>query len=273
MEDPPRRQLPALSTQFITVDGVRLEYQWHGPPASEAPTIVFLHEGLGSITRWRDFPAALCARMAWGGLVYNRQGYGGSDPLRPPLSPQFMHHQALHVLPRVLEAFGIARPVLFGHSDGASISLIYAGSRPDSPAALILEAPHVFVEPVTVTSIAAIHDSYRSTDLRARLERHHGSNVDLLFESWAGVWLSDEFRRWNIEEYLPTITSPTLVIQGTDDEYGTARQVEAVAAGVSGPVETHLLDGCRHSPHIDRRDALEAATVTFLQRLEITERS
>ena len=184
-----------------------------------------------------------------------------------------MHHEALDVLPRVLEAFGIDRPVLFGHSDGASISLIYAGSHPDSPAALILEAPHVFVESVTVASIAAIRDSYRSTDLRGRLERHHGSNVDLLFESWAAVWLSDEFRRWNIEAYLSPITSPTLVIQGKDDEYGTARQVEAIAAGVSAAVEMHLLDGCHHSPHIDQREAVEATAVRFLQRLEITEPS
>lgn len=209
--------------------------------------------------------------MGWGGLVYNRRGYGGSDPLRPPLPVQFMHHEALDVLPRVLEAFGIARPVLFGHSDGASIALIYAGSYPGSPAALILEAPHVCVEPVTVASIAAIRDSYRSTDLRARLERHHGTNVDVLFDSWAELWLSDEFRRWNIEEYLRAITAPTLVIQGNDDEYGTTRHVEAVAAGASGRVETHLLDGCRHSPHVDQREAVEEAAVRFLQRLEITE--
>lgn len=234
---------------------------------------MFLHEGLGSITRWRDFPAALCGRIGWGGLIYNRQGYGGSDPLRPPLPLQFMHREALDVLPRVLEAFGVAKPVLFGHSDGASIALIYAGSFPESPAALILEAPHVFVEPVTVASIAAIRDSYRSTNLRARLERHHGTNVDVLFESWVELWLSEEFRHWNIDEYLHAITAPTLVIQGKDDEYGTARQVEAVAGGVSGRVETQLLDGCRHSPHIDQREAVEAAAVRFLQRLEITGRS
>jgi pimeloyl-ACP methyl ester carboxylesterase len=184
-----------------------------------------------------------------------------------------MHHEALDVLPRVLDAFAIARPVLFGHSDGASIALIYAGSHPDSPAALVLEAPHVFVESVTVASIATIRDSYRSTDLRTRLERHHGANVDSLFESWAGVWLSDEFRRWSIEEYLPAITSPTLVIQGKDDEYGTARQVNAVAAGVSGQVEALLLDGCGHSPHIDQRQAVEAAAVRFLEQLGIRERS
>jgi pimeloyl-ACP methyl ester carboxylesterase len=261
------------SQRFITIDGCRLQYQWHGPPASEAPTIVFLHEGLGSISRWRDFPAAICARMGWGGLAYNRQGYGGSDPFRGPLSPRFMHHEALEVLPRVLDAFDIGRPVLFGHSDGASIALIYAGSMPHSPAALVLEAPHVFVEPVTVSSIAAIRDAYRVTDLRARLERHHGSNVDMLFDAWAAVWLSDEFRGWNIEESLPAITCPTLVIQGQDDEYGTLKQMKAVAGGISGRVETVLLDACGHSPHVDQRGAVEAASLTFLNQLAISVRS
>ena len=264
--------MSTVAPQFISIDGCRLQYQWHGPTASKAPTIVFLHEGLGSISRWRDFPAALCERLGWGGLVFNRQGYGGSDPLPAPFTPRFMHHEALDVLPRVLDAFNISRPALFGHSDGASIALMYAGSRPHSPAALILEAPHVFVEAVTVTSIAAIRDAYQSTDLRARLARHHGSNVDRLFESWASVWLSDEFRGWSIEEYLSAITCPALVIQGTDDEYGTSRQVDAVANGVSGRVETVLLDACGHSPHIDQRDAVEAAALRFLRAIEISGR-
>jgi pimeloyl-ACP methyl ester carboxylesterase len=255
-----------VAPQFIRIDGWRLQYQWHGATASEAPTIVFLHEGLGSISRWRDFPAALCARLGWSGLVYDRQGYGGSERFRAPLSTRFMHREALEVLPAVLDAFNIARPVLFGHSDGASIALIYAGSHPRSPAALILEAPHVFVEAVTIASIAAIRDLYRSTDLRARLARHHGTHVDTLFESWAATWLSDEFRGWNIEEYLPAITCPTLVIQGNDDQYGTSRQVDAVANAVSGRVETVLLDACGHSPHIDQRAAVEEASWRFLRR-------
>jgi len=175
-----------------------------------------------------------------------------------------MHHEALDVLPRLLDSFEISRPVLFGHSDGASIALIYCGSQPHSPAALIVEAPHVFVEPVTVASIAAVRDRYRSTDLRERLARHHGANVDTLFESWAATWLSDEFRDWNIETYLAAITCPTLVIQGADDEYGTARQVNAVANGVSGEVATVLLDACGHSPHIDQRDAVERLSWQFL---------
>jgi len=256
-----------LPPRFVTIDGCRLEYQWHGPPADEAPTIVFLHEGLGAITRWRDFPAALCARLEWGGLVYNRQGYGGSDPLSGPLTPRFMHREGLEVLPRLLDMFAIAQPVLFGHSDGGSIALIYAGSGLAAPAGLVLEAPHVFVEDLTVASIAQVRRSYSASDLRERLERHHGTNVDTLFEYWTRLWLSDEFRHWNIEEYLPRITYPTLVIQGTDDEYGTVRQVDAIAAGISGRIETVLLDACGHSPHIGQREAVEAAAVTFLRQL------
>jgi pimeloyl-ACP methyl ester carboxylesterase len=244
-----------------------LEYEWHGPLPREAPTIVFLHEGLGAITRWRDFPAVICGRLGCGALVYNRRGYGRSDPLDPPLCPGFMHHEALEVLPRLLEIFDIHRPVLFGHSDGGSIALLYAGSGLTPPTALVLEAPHVFVEDLTVASIAEVRNSYRSSELRARLGRHHGSNVDLLFDSWTDVWLSDEFRDWNIEEYLPRITCPTLVIQGRDDEYGTVKQVDAIRAGVSGTIDALLLDACGHSPHIDRREAVEAASVRFLERL------
>jgi pimeloyl-ACP methyl ester carboxylesterase len=256
--------LTTRQPRFVTIDSRRLEYQWHGPPAGEAPTVVFLHEGLGAISRWRDFPEALCARLGWSGLVYNRQGYGGSDPFSAPLTPSFMHHEALDTLPRLLDKVAISRPVLFGHSDGASIALIYAGSELVSPAALVLEAPHVFVEDLTVASIAKVRDSFRSSDLRGRLERHHGTNVDLLFESWTEVWLSDEFRSWTIEECLPRVTCPVLAIQGQDDEYGTLRQVDAIRDGVSGPIETLILDDCGHSPHLDQRDAVEAAAIRFL---------
>src|SRR6185369_5892972 len=174
-----RLRVRPLQLSSLTIDGVRLEYRWVGAPPG-APTIVFLHEGLGSITQWRDFPAALCDRTGCRGLVYNRQGYGRSDPF-DTLSLRFMHHEALDVLPRVLDAFAIGQPVLFGHSDGGSIALIYAGSANAPPAMLVLEAPHVFVEDITVSSIARLRDSYRTGNLRARLERHHGGNVDRLF--------------------------------------------------------------------------------------------
>src|SRR5262249_40320093 len=158
-------------------------------------------------------------------------------------------------------------PVLLGHSDGASIALIYAGSAPDSPDALILEAPHVFVEEITVAQIATLKASYSTSQLRTRLARHHGANVDRLFDGWTGAWLSDGFREWNIEEYLPRISCPTLVIQGRDDEYGTQRQVAPIERGIGWNAKTLLLDDCRHSPHVDHRSNTEASIVAFLEEL------
>jgi pimeloyl-ACP methyl ester carboxylesterase len=177
-----------------------------------------------------------------------------------------MHHEALDVLPRLLDAFRVRRLVLYGHSDGASIALISSGSGAVSPAALVLQAPHVFVEDLTVTNIAALRTPYKSGDLRQRLLKHHGSNTDPLFEAWTRVWLNKEFRRWNIEDTLPAIACPTLIIQGRDDEYGTLRQVEAVAAGVAGRAETLLLDECGHSPHIDRASEVITAAAGFLEK-------
>jgi len=256
--------LSTLTREFLTVDGCRLEYRWVGPAGEHAPTIVFLHEGLGSITQWKDFPAALCERTGCRGLLYNRRGYGGSDPLEF-LPCEFMHHEALHVLPRVLDALKVERPALFGHSDGGSIALIYAGSGQPPPAALILEAAHVFVEDVTVRRIAELKASYRSVDLRARFERHHGVNVDRLFDCWTQTWLSPEFRDWNIEQYLAGIACPVLVLQGRDDEYGTLRQVNAIAAGVTH-ADTVVIDRCGHAPHIERPDEVLDATGEFLAR-------
>jgi pimeloyl-ACP methyl ester carboxylesterase len=254
---------------IVTIDDVRLEYRWVGPGSVEGvdrPTIVFLHEGLGSITQWKDFPAALCDRTGCRGLVYNRQGYGGSDPF-DTLTPRFMHHEALDMLPRLLEALEIQRPALFGHSDGGSIALIYAGSPGMAITVLILEAPHVFVEDVTVARIAEVRDAYRSSGLRTRLERHHGGNVDGLFDGWTAAWLNGAFRSWNIEEYLPAVACPTLVIQGADDEYGTVRQVETIADAVSGAVDTLVLDGCGHAPHLEQREKVLDAASAFLQRI------
>jgi pimeloyl-ACP methyl ester carboxylesterase len=164
----------------------------------------------------------------------------------------------------MIDAFHIRHLVLYGHSDGASIALISAGSGAVAPAALVLQAPHVFVEDVTVTNIAALRGQYTSGDLRERLVKHHGSNTDLLFDAWTQVWLSNEFRRWNIEDALPAIARPMLIIQGTDDEYGTPRQVEAIAHGATGRVETLVLDECGHSPHIDRADDVIRAAAGFL---------
>ena len=257
----------AEASRYVTVGSTRLEYQWHGPAPADAPTIVFLHEGLGAISRWRDFPAALCARLGCGGLVYNRHGYGGSDPLRDPLLPSFMHGEALDVLPRLLGTFEIRAPILFGHSDGGSIALIHAASN-HSVRALVLEAPHVFVEDVTIRRITELRDSYHDSDLRTKLARHHGGNVDTLFEYWTDVWLRPEFRQWNIEAYLPDVRCPTLVIQGKQDEYGTERQVTTLVAALGGRCEGIMLDHCGHSPHIDQRVTACDIMARFIRGLE-----
>jgi len=253
---------------YVAVDGARLEYAWHGPPPAQAPTMVFLHEGLGSISQWQNFPAGLCARLGCGALVYSRCGHGKSDVLTRPHSVAFMHEEANTVLPRLLDVFEIKRPILVGHSDGASIALIYAGSGAGEPCALILEAPHVFVEEITVTRIGELRELYRTTDLRTKLARHHGENVDTLFQSWTDVWLRPEFRTWNIEACLPDVRCPTLVIQGKQDEYGTDRQLNALVSALGERCEGILLDRCGHAPHIDQRPAVEDIMSRFVRGLE-----
>jgi len=248
---------------FISVAGRRLEYFRIEPADDSRTTLVFLHAGLGSVSSWQDFPAALCRRTGCGGLLYSRLGHGNSEEIREPLTVRFMHDEAQGVLPAMLSAFQIRSPILIGHSDGASIALIYAGTAADRPHALILEAPHVFVEDVTIESIRRTRSRFLSGDFRKRLEPHH-ANVDSLFEAWTDIWLSPEFRSWNIEEYLPGIESPTFVIQGLQDEYGTSKQVEAVVGGVAGPGESLMLADCRHAPHVDQRAAVEAAMARFV---------
>jgi pimeloyl-ACP methyl ester carboxylesterase len=259
----------ATVVELVSVDGVQLEYALHGPSPAHAPTLVFLHEGLGSISQWRDFPAALCSRTECGGLVYNRRGHGKSDPLMGPRSLGFMHDEALAVLPRLLDIFEITRPILVGHSDGASIALIYAGSGIGRPIALALEAPHVFVEDVTVSRIAELRELYQTTDLRTKFTRHHGPNADTLFRHWTDVWLRPEFRSWNIEDYLRDIDAPVLVIQGRNDEYGTERQVDTMVSALGGRCDAIMLDNCRHFPHIDQRAIVEDAMARFVQGLGI----
>jgi pimeloyl-ACP methyl ester carboxylesterase len=247
--------------------GQRLEYRWIGPDPAEAPTIVFLHEGLGSAGLWRDFPDRVAAATGCGALVYSRLGYGASDPVTGPRPVRFMHDEALHVLPAVLQRFKLEEVILFGHSDGASIAIIYAGARLGRVRALVLEAPHVFVEPVCVESIARIAEAYDTTDLKERFARHHGENTDSMFRTWADVWLRPEFLRWNIEEYLPAIESPVLVVEGEDDEYGTVRQVEAIVSQVRGPAESLVLPDCGHSPHKDQPDRVLETAVSFIRHI------
>jgi pimeloyl-ACP methyl ester carboxylesterase len=233
---------------------------------------VFLHEGLGSTSLWRDFPDRLAAETGCGALIYSRAGYGRSDPVPLPRPVRFMHDEA-EVLPRVLAAAGIRDHILIGHSDGASISLIHAGlihagSRPGPGLrGVILEAPHVFTEPHGLASIARIREVYRDGDLRERLARHHGDNVDVAFHGWNGVWLDPEFAAWNIEEYLAAIRVPILILQGEDDEYGTWAQVEAIERQSGGPVEAIAIPHCGHSPHRERPEITLRAMADFVARL------
>jgi pimeloyl-ACP methyl ester carboxylesterase len=249
---------------FLTVDRVRLEYQLIAAPEPGAPTLVLLHEGLGSVALWRDFPARLAAATGCATLVYSRLGYGGSDRLERPRAVRYMHDEALVTLPAVLDALGIIDPILVGHSDGASIALIHAGARRRRVRGLILEAPHVFVEDVTVASIADAKVAWAETDLRRRLGRYH-ADVDGAFTGWNDIWLHPDFRAWNIEEYLPGVACPVMVVQGADDEYGTSAQLAAIENGVKGPVECLLLPNCKHSPHRDQPEATLAAMTRFVQ--------
>ena len=260
-------ELPDTSNSALIVDGVRLELARFGAPAPGRPMLVFLHEGLGSVSLWRDFPNDVANATGCPALVYSRQGYGKSDSVALPRPLSFMHDEARAVLPALLEAAGVDDAILIGHSDGASISLIYAGENGRYLRGLVLLAPHVFVEHVCVAAIARTRESYRSTGLREKLMRHHGTNVDGAFYGWADSWLNPKFLEWNLEEFLPGIQVPTLVIQGENDEYGTLDQVDRVVAQVSGPWERLVLSDCGHSPHRDRPEATCDAIAGFVRRL------
>jgi len=227
-------------------------------PGTEAadgasPTIVFLHEGLGSIGQWQDFPAALCMMTGLGGLVYDRWGYGKSDPVSLPRPVHYLHEEALGTFPEVLEKCGVGESILVGHSDGGSIALIFASVHPKDVLGVVTEAAHVFVEDVTVKGIEEAVQIYRTTDLPERLSKYHGANTDLMFRGWAETWLSSEFRTWNLEEYLPGVACPVLAIQGADDQYGTPAQVDSIAGKVTGPARKLLIPACGHIPHHEAR--------------------
>jgi pimeloyl-ACP methyl ester carboxylesterase len=246
----------------------QLEYDWIGPKPAEAPTIVFLHEGLGSTSTWRDFPAAVARNTGCGALVYSRRGHGRSNPVDGPRPITFMEDEALKVLPAVIDHFRLQDTILFGHSDGASIAIIHAGARLRPIRALVLEAPHVFVEDRTIEGITRARDSYAGSDLPRRLARHHGAETERVFRAWHDVWLRPEFRSWNIEECLPGIECPVLLIQGEDDEHGTLAQLDAVERQVRGPVERLVLPRCGHSPHRDHPEAVLATASDFIRRVQ-----
>jgi pimeloyl-ACP methyl ester carboxylesterase len=255
-------------SQTLVAGGHRLEFDWHGPGPADAPTLVFLHEGLGCAASWRDFPADLARATGCGALVYSRAGYGGSDPVALPRPLDYMHQEGWTLLGQVLDAAGVERCVLIGHSDGGSIALLHAATPAASPRvrALVLEAPHVFVEDCSISSIERARDEFVSGDLRERLERRHGRNVDCAFWGWNRAWLDPAFRSWNIEDCLPRVAIPVLVIQGRDDPYGTLAQVDAIERQVAGPVERCILDDCGHAPHRKQEEATRAAMTDFIRR-------
>jgi pimeloyl-ACP methyl ester carboxylesterase len=244
---------------------LRIEYTWVGSTSADAPVLVFLHEGLGSVAMWRDFPARLCDAMGARGLVYSRPGYGQSTP-RPAdekWSPDFMHRQAREVLPALLRELDVTRPWLFGHSDGGSIALLYAAAFPDALQGAIVLAPHILVEDVSVSSIEKARDAYLQTDLKQRLARYH-DDPDSAFWGWNDIWLAPAFRQWSIEEEIRAIRCPLLAIQGLDDEYGTLEQVRGIARRVP-QTQLQELPDCGHSPHKDQPDAVIAAVRRFVR--------
>ncbi len=249
---------------------VRIEYQWTGPARAGAPLVVFLHEGLGSLAMWRDFPRALCDAVQCRGLVYSRPGYGRSTPRAADeeWGADFMHRQAFEVLPALLRALAIdvaAQPLwLFGHSDGGSIALLYAARHADHVAGAIVVAPHILVEETSVQSIVKARDLYAQTDLKQRLARYH-DDPDSAFWGWNRVWLLPAFRDWSIEAEIESIACPVLAVQGLDDEYGTLEQIRGISRHVA---HTELLElpECGHSPHRDQREKLIAAASKFIAR-------
>jgi pimeloyl-ACP methyl ester carboxylesterase len=255
-----------MNREFV-VAGRRIEAVWHGAAPDRAPTLVLLHEGLGCVATWRDFPARLAERTGYGVLVYSRAGYGKSDPVSLPRPLSYMHDEALDALPLVLDQAGVRKTVLVGHSDGASIATIYAGGTQDFRVrGLVLLAPHFFVEDMGLRSIEAAKHAYENGNLRARLARYH-ANVDAAFWGWNRAWLDPGFRAWRLDEYLAHVRVPMLIIQGEDDEYGTAAQIDLAKEETYSPVEALLLKDCRHAPQYDQPEATLEAIAEFAGRI------
>jgi len=237
----------------LRINTNKLESVWYGPPPEAAPTLVFLHDGLGCVSLWKDFPEKLATKTACGALVFSRLGYGKSASCELPRALDFMHHEALTELPEILSQHKIRKCILVGHSDGSSIALIHSADNPtEYLLGIVHVAPHVFCEQLTTESIEKVKELYLSGNLRERLQKHHGANVDCAFHGWADVWLHPNFSAWNIEDCLPKIRVPQLIVQGNDDEYGTSAQIEAIVRQSGNSVETCFLDNCGHSPHRDQ---------------------
>jgi pimeloyl-ACP methyl ester carboxylesterase len=250
---------------WIRAGQKRLEVRRLGPDPESAPTLVFLHEGLGCASLWRDFPERLAAATGMGALVFSRAGYGRSDACELPRPLDYLEREALDVLPELVERAALRDYHLVGHSDGGSIALVFAGSAPrPGLGSVITEAAHVFNEEVCIASAHKIRERYVEGGLRERLKRHHGDNVDVAFYGWNDAWTDPAFLAMNLEAYLPEVRVPCLVTQGLDDAYGTPAQVDAIEEGVSGPVVSWLIPNCGHAPHRDQPGAVLEAMTRFL---------
>ena len=258
----------ARPAERLTINGVALEYACYGPAPEQAPTIVMLHEGLGSVSQWKDFPAEVARQSGQGVFVYSRQGYGNSDPVNRPRPLDFMTREATSVLPALLDRIGFKSGILLGHSDGATIASIYAGSVEDHRIrGLILIAPHFFTEPIGLAEIARAKQAFETGDLKQRLSRHH-TDEDGAFLGWADAWLDPGFADWNVADSIDYLRIPALVVQGREDQYGTLAQVSEIETRSYAPVDTLILDDCRHAPHQDRPGDVLNAVGEFVARLE-----
>ncbi|RZB36417.1 MAG: hypothetical protein SRB2_02242 [Desulfobacteraceae bacterium Eth-SRB2] len=235
--------------------------------ATDRPTLVFLHEGLGCIELWRDFPKTLCEATGCSGLVYDRKGYGGSEKFEDPWPTDYLQKESLTYLPQLLKECNIDHTILIGHSDGGSIALITAAIHGNLVCAIITEAAHIFVEEQTITGIRKAVEAFETTPLKEKLTRYHKENTETIFYRWADRWLSPEFLKWNIERYLPKIICPTLVLQGCDDEYGTPAQIQGIVGHVSGPVYSKLIPDCRHIPHYQAKNAVLSEMTQFIKTI------
>jgi pimeloyl-ACP methyl ester carboxylesterase len=261
--------LPAAQAIDLRVGGHRLEAVRFGNLDGRLPVLIFLHEGLGSVSLWRDFPARLCARTGLPGLVYSRAGYGRSDAVDLPRPVDFMHTEA-RVLDDLRARAGVREAIVIGHSDGGSIALLHAARRPPGLLATVVMAPHLFVEPITLAAIRALRERFADGQLAGRLARHH-ADARLTFEGWTGIWLDPAFADWTIEAEMDSIDTPLLALQGRQDAYGTMAQLERLAARVPAARWIGLPD-CGHSPHLDQPEAVLEAIAGFLRTVVPTAR-
>lgn len=251
----------------LSVNGLQLEYATWGNPPQNSVALVLLHEGLGCVALWRDFPSRLCAETGCSVLAYSRAGYGQSDPCELPRPLDYMTREAIDVLPQVLDAAGIKRCVLLGHSDGATIAAIYTGSTEDHRVrALVLIAPHFFTEPLALDEIARARQAYEITDMSSRMAKYH-RNPAVAFRGWNDAWLDPGFNAWNVADVIDYIRVPVLAMQGKKDQYGSYAQIDVLEQRLYAPLQVHMLDDCQHSPHQEKQQACCDSIGEFVERL------